>query len=431
LGKEIRRPLGSGPKHLNAKILRICEKTILRLGHEVMLICDLTQSWSATAGGGVGTYLREKQRYFIEHSPARLLRIVPGAEDKIERIGDHIFAEVAAPKVPGSPHYRFILNTKKVHALLQEYRPDIIESHCPWVLPWVAINHRRKFPETGLVAAYHTDFPNVHVHRVLRPVAGERIAERGRRIAYGHMEKLYNEFDWLYVLNKEMQDDFADHGLKHSSVMSFGVDTSIFSPNRHDANLRTHLGLKNNGPLLIYAGRIDVEKRADLVADAFRLLPADLGASLIMVGDGKLRARLMTEFADKDAAFPGFVRDRSELARLLSSCDIYVSGMADETFGISIIEAQSSGLPVVGVKSGAMPDRIVTGTGLLGEAGNAAEMAANIQSVWASGAKAMGQKARAHVDGRYSWDQSVELLFSDVYPNALKRRDARIGRAQA
>jgi alpha-1,6-mannosyltransferase len=269
---------------------------------------------------------------------------------------------------------------------------------------------------------------------VLRPVAGERIAERGRRIAYGHMEKLYNEFDWLYVLNKEMQDDFADHGLKHSSVMSFGVDTSIFSPNRHDANLRAQLGLKNNGPLLIYAGRIDVEKRADLVADAFRLLPADLGASLIMVGDGKLRARLMTEFADKadkDAAFPGFVRDRSELARLLSSCDIYVSGMADETFGISIIEAQASGLPVVGVKSGAMPDRIVTGTGLLGEGGNAAAMAANIQSVWASGAKAMGQKARAHVNGRYSWDQSVELLFSDVYPNALKRRDARIGRALA
>lgn len=391
-----------------------------------MLICDLTQSWSATAGGGVGTYLREKQRFFIENSPARLMRIVPGAEDKIERIGDHIFAEVKAPKVPGSPHYRFILNTKKVHALLQEFRPDIIESHCPWVLPWVAINHRRKFPETALVAAYHTDFPNVHVHRVLKPVAGDAIAERARKIAYGHMERLYNEFDWLYVLNREMQQDFAAHNLHHSSVMAFGVDTSIFSPDRRDAGLRAELGLKNAGPLLIYAGRIDVEKRADLVANAFKLLPRELGASLIMVGDGKLRAPLMAEFVGRDVAFPGFVRDRSELARLLASSDIYVSGMADETFGISIIEAQASGLPVVGVASGAMPDRILAGIGLLGPAGDAAAMAANIQSVWNQDAAQMGQAARAHVDGRFSWDKSVQLLFSDVYPNAMRRRDARI-----
>lgn len=392
-----------------------------------MMICDLTQSWSATAGGGVSTYLREKQRYFIENCPAQLLRIVPGAQDKIERIGDHIFAEVAAPKVPGSPHYRFIVNTKKVHALLQEYRPDIIESHCPWVLPWVAINHRCKFQNTALVAAYHTDFPNVHVHRILRPVAGEAIAQRGRRIAYGHMKRLYTEFDWLYVLNREMQDDFATHGLKHSSIMSFGVDTTIFSPDRRDPRLRAQLGLKNNGPLLIYAGRIDDEKRADLVADAFRQLPNELGASLIMVGDGKLRSILMAEFADKDAAFPGFIRDRSELARLLASSDIYVSGMADETFGISIIEAQASGLPVVGVASGAMPDRVVAGTGMLGPAGHAAAMAANIQAVWAQGAAQMGHAARAHAGGRYSWDQSMQLLFDQVYPNALRQRDMRIG----
>jgi alpha-1,6-mannosyltransferase len=394
-----------------------------------MLICDLTQSWSATAGGGVGTYLREKQRYFVAHSPAQLLRIVPGEADKIERIGDHIFAEVAAPKVPGSPHYRFILNTKKVHALLQEYRPDIIESHCPWVLPWVAINHRRKFPETALVAAYHTDFPNVHVHRVLKPVAGAMVAERARQIAYRHMEKLYGEFDWLYVLNQEMHDDFSDHGLSHNSVMSFGVDTGIFSPARRDAGLRTQLGLKNTGPLLIYAGRIDVEKRADLVVAAFKKLPTELGASLIMVGDGKLREPLIVELADRDVAFPGFVRDRAELARLLASSDIYVSGMADETFGISIIEAQASGLPVVGVASGAMPDRIVPGTGLLGPVGDADAMAANIAAIWASRAADMGRAARNHVDGRFGWDQSMRLLFDEVYPNALRRRDARLERA--
>ena len=87
----------------------------------------------------------------------------------------------------------------------------------------------------------------------------------------------------------------------------------------------------------------------------FRRLPTALDASLVMIGDGKLRDRLATKSAGLDIAFPGFETDRAELARALASSDIYVSAMADETFGISIIEAQASGLPIVGVAGGAMP----------------------------------------------------------------------------
>ena len=79
---------------------------------------------------------------------------------------------------------------------------------------------------------------------------------------------------------------------------------------------------------------------------------------------------------------PGYVRNRAELARWLASADIYVSGMADETFGISIIEAQASGLPVVGVAAGAMIDRVTDAMGRLGPVGDADAMAANILAVW-------------------------------------------------
>jgi glycosyltransferase involved in cell wall biosynthesis len=53
----------------------------------------------------------------------------------------------------------------------------------------------------------------------------------------------------------------------------------------------------------------------------------------------------------------------SDLAAWLASADLYVSAMADETFGISVIEAQASGLPVVGVAAGAMVDRVPSGLG--------------------------------------------------------------------
>jgi hypothetical protein len=99
-----------------------------------LLICDLTQSWSPTGGGGISTYLKEKKKYFQEHTEHRLLQIVPGPEDRITVEGRTIFAEVAAPLVWGSPNYRWINRNDAVFALLRQYQPDIIESLCPWVL---------------------------------------------------------------------------------------------------------------------------------------------------------------------------------------------------------------------------------------------------------------------------------------------------------
>ena len=92
---------------------------------------------------------------------------------------------------------------------------------------------------------------------------------------------------------------------------------------------------------------------------------------------------------------PGYVRDRAELARWLASGDIYVSGMADETFGISIIEAQASGLPVVGVAAGAMIDRVTAGVGRLGRSTMPMPWPPTSSTVWTGDRAAMGRSARA------------------------------------
>ena len=111
----------------------------------------------------------------------------------------------------------------------------------------------------------------------------------------------------------------------------------------------------------------------------------------------------------------------SELARWLASSDIYVSGMADETFGVSILEAQASGLPVVGVAAGAMIDRVTDAVGRLGPVRDASAMAANILDVWNSDRRAMADHARAHAL-QFSWDSSMEALFGRVYPAAFAKR---------
>jgi len=408
----------------------LLETADLRAGADArpLLICDLTQSYSPAGGGGISTYLREKRDHILAHTPHHLLQIVPGPVDRVTVNGRHVFAEVAAPPVPGSPNYRFILRTAAVRDLLARYRPDLVESLCPWVLPWTAINHRRAFPATALVAGYRTDFPNAHIYRVGRDLFGEPLARGLRRLSYGYARRTYREFDRVYTLGEEARAVLAAHGVDRTDVLPLGVDTRLFSPAARDPGYRASLGLDGGGggPLLVYAGRIDNEKRADRLVDMMRRLPPDLGAAMVMIGDGKLRGRLQAEAAGLPIAWTGFETDRPALARALASADIYVSAMADETFGISVLEAQAAGLPVVGVTGGAMPDRVPAGLGLLGPVDDTAAMAANVEALWRGDHRAVGRAARAHVEDRYSWRATFDRLLGTIYPEALAGAARRV-----
>ena len=212
-------------------------------------------------------------------------------------------------------------------------------------------------------------------------------------------------------------------GVPEVDVVPLGVELGQFSPDKRDYRLRRKLGLADNLPLLVYAGRLDLEKRPQIVVDAFRRLPNSLGASLLLIGDGPLRE----EFAGREHErifAPGYCSDRSEMAAWLASADLYVSAMADETFGISVIEAQASGLPVVGVAAGAMVDRVPSGLGLVGDVDDAAVMAANIMSLLKDDMAAMSERAREHAL-QFSWQESMNRLFGHVYRGALHRALAK------
>lgn len=391
-----------------------------------LLICDLTQSWSPTGGGGISTYLKEKKKFFQENTEHRLLQIVPGPEDKITVEGRTIFAEVGAPLVWGSPNYRWINRNDAVFELLREYMPNIIESQCPWVLPWLAIRHRWKHPETALVAGYRTDFPNAQIYRVMNDLTGHYPAAFFRKVGYFYAWMTYHRFDRVYTLNQEAKRMLADLNYDRTGVLGLGVDIDKFSPEYRDPTFRKELGLPEDGPLLIYAGRLDNEKRAYVLIEMFKQLSRDMGASMVLLGDGKLRETLMEEARGLPVAFPGYESDRHQLARALASSDIYVSGMADETFGISVLEAQASGLPVVGVASGAMPERVPEGTGLLGPVDDVIAMARNVERVWNEDYAGMRDRSIRLANNHNRWNDTFKQLIDVEYAEALKARDARL-----
>jgi len=389
------------------------------------LFCDLTQSWSEV-GGGVRTYLLHKRRHILEATQHRHLTIIPGPKDEVIEEGRAITVKIASPRVPGSPHYRLMLRNGAVRRALEQFGPDLIECQDAYNLPWAAIAHRKRFPETALVAAYMTDFPTVYVERPVAGVMGKPLAGLFGRICYSYCGALYRRFDAVFTLSENGgAAKLRSSGVTHADVVPLGVEVGEFGPAKRSDARRMKLGLSDDRPLLIYVGRLDGEKKPDVVVDAFRQLPEALGAKLVLLGEGPLKAEIAA-LGDRRIVMPGYVTNRAELAGWLASADIYVSAMADETFGISIVEAQASGLPVVGVAAGAMIDRVGAATGRLGPVGDAEAMAANILAVWHGDRRGMAQAARAHAL-QFSWERSMEALFGRVYPAAFAGRRADVG----
>lgn len=387
------------------------------------LFCDLTQSWS-DVGGGVRTYLLHKRRHILEATPHRHLMIIPGKCDTISEEDRAITVTIASPRVPGSPHYRLLLRNRAVAAALERFRPDLIECQDAYNLPWAAIGHRRRNPDTALIAAYMTDFPTVYVERPLSRVLMKPVASVLGRAGYAYCGMLYRRFDSVFALSENGGAvKLRSLGIDRVNVVPLGVELGEFGPERRDPHLRRMLGLGDDQPLIIYVGRLDGEKKPDLVVDAFCRLPGDLGAKLVLLGEGPLKVEIAA-LRDPRIILPGYVKSRSDLARWLASADVYASGMADETFGVSIVEAQASGLPVVGVAAGAMLDRVTNSMGRLGPVGDADSMAENILAVCNSDRSSMGHAARASAL-RYSWDSSMDMLFGQVYPAAFARRHER------
>ncbi|MEO6248329.1 MAG: glycosyltransferase [Sphingomicrobium sp.] len=387
------------------------------------LYADLTQSWSER-GGGVRVYLNRKRRFILERTTDRHLLIIPGASDSVTEAEDGraITVTIRSPKVPGSPNYRLLLRNGAVRRALDRFRPDLIECEDAYNLPWAALSHRNRHPQTALVASFMTDFPTAYTKRIGTALGGEWLGRRSSRIAYRYLANLYRQFDAVIALSRHGgASRLRSIGVEQVHVSPLGVDIDEFSPDLTDPALRAEAGVAKGAPLLIYVGRLDREKRAQTVVDAFGLLPAALGARLVLLGAGPLRH----QFAALPGVFaPGFIADRALLARWLASADCYVSGMADETFGISVIEAQASGLPVVGVASGAMIDRVPPSLGRLGPVDDPAAMAANIAALLANpDLAAIRAAARSHA-ASLSWDESMTRLFGEVFPAAFARRQS-------
>lgn len=132
------------------------------------------------------------------------------------------------------------------------------------------------------------------------------------------------------------------------TVIPNGVDFDrVAFDERARAGVRAEFGIREDAFVVGVLGRLDPNKRFGLVIDAVAPLLGS-GVKLLVAGDGPERAELR-ELArwhgvQEHVVFAG---SRNDVAGVLSALDLFVAPSAQETFGLSVLEALASGLPAL------------------------------------------------------------------------------------
>lgn len=178
-----------------------------------------------------------------------------------------------------------------------------------------------------------------------------------------------------------------------------------------------------DGPLLLTVARLVARKGVDDVLDAVaQLVPERPSLRYVVVGDGPERARLEAHAAalglGGHVRFVGTQSDAA-LASWYAAADVFV--MAPRTqppdvegFGLVYLEAGAAGLPVVGTRSGGVPDAIADGeTGLLVPEGDPAALAEALRTLLDRPdlRERFGAAGRASA-ARFTWDATADRLLA-------------------
>ncbi len=375
-----------------------------------MKICDVTQFYSPVSGG-VKRYISEKRRYVLSHTRDEHHLIVPGPETRHEREGRLHLHTIRSPRLDFfsryPSRYRLILNTRTVLDLLDDIRPDIIESGDPYHLAWSALRAgaEMRVPVFGF---YHSHFPDAYLRTVVK-YGGPWLRDAVMSYAREYIVRLYSRFTATLVPSEHLRQLLRGWGLSNTVTLNLGVDTAAFRPRPDRAELRAKLDLPLHKKILLYVGRLAPDKNIALLLAAFEKLNDDHPGAyhLVVVGDGPLRRVLPATRQRTDGALTwrSYLQENNLLAEYYRAADIFVHPGVCETFGLVILEAQACGLPCVGVRGSFMDANVMTGLDHWATRDDPADLAATLDRFAALDLDALGAEASRLVHARFSWDR--------------------------
>lgn len=281
--------------------------------------------------------------------------------------------------MPGYPEIRLSLNAGPgIAARIAAFRPEAVHiaTEGPIGLAARKISLARHIPFT---TSYHTRFPEYLRARLPVPEA----------VTYRWLRWFHNAGCGIMTATPSLDADLAARGFGPLMRWSRGVDTALFHP-------RTRSVLDLPQPIFLNVGRVAVEKNLE----AF--LSLDLPGSKVVVGEGPALDGLRRAYPDVHFLGP---KSGTALAEIYASADVFVFPSRTDTFGLVLIEALASGLPVAAYPVMG-PKDVVTdpAVGCLGADLRASALAA----------LALDRQACRVFAERYSWEASVAQFAANM-----------------
>jgi glycosyltransferase involved in cell wall biosynthesis len=247
------------------------------------------------------------------------------------------------------------------------------------------------------------------------------------RLASRLRNALLRDADAVVAMSQAIERECGDAGFppERVALIPHGVSMEEFRPAEKGEreSLRASLGLPGDRVVIAYSGRLLRGKGLETLVEAFAGME---GAHLLFLGSGEgqaisveepLRERVRALGLSARVTFAGRVEG---VAPYLRASDIFAFPSLFEALGIALIEAQASGLPAVGSRTGGIVDVIEDGrTGFLVPPGDVASLGGALGKLVADPALRgkLGEEARTRMRRLFSATESVQrygTLFREL-----------------
>jgi alpha-1,6-mannosyltransferase len=386
-----------------------------------MILCDLS-SFFCDKGGGVSTYHRARLGWFAGQTRHQYLLIAPGPRYRVRQCAPAVtIVQVFGLRASRDPdRYRMLADYARVRAVVEQFAPDVIETHDPWFSLPFGLWLRYRGPFRGLLTTYcHSDPIRTYVapwlqrHRLLSaPLARvEPWADR-------ELHRMHAACHAVFVASDTMRQRLQSLGVPRVHVAGFGLDRALLDTIRRGGAGATRR--------LLYAGRLDEDKEFGLVLDILPDVLARGRVRMTIAGVGKFAQRI-SAMRHPRVRYVGHLADRRAMRMLYASHDILLAPGRYETFGLSALEAVAAGLLVVGPSEGGTGD-------LLGEwrspyafrAGCAASFLDRVNAAVDGDPQALAARGRVLAQRYGSWSDVVarQVATYESLLDAVARRSS-------
>lgn len=189
----------------------------------------------------------------------------------------------------------------------------------------------------GQIYAYRNDIPTVYTHHTpleeyfIQAVKSESLAD----ILGSAYVPLENQFLKRFDIVTASTEDIPRN--VETEKLAVGIDLEFFQP-QEDSFVDD---MEINRPIIGYSGRISPEKNVDEIVD----VAEEVDAEFVIVGEGPQKEELV-EKAPENVRFMDFL-EREKLPEFYSGIDLFLTASTGDTLGLSTLEANACGTPVV------------------------------------------------------------------------------------